>query len=196
MKSLNIISPWPKQKNGIADYAEQISQYIPFHHNVITESINCNNESEYIRILHPNDLDAQKSLVNGTNLFHIGNNPDHIYEIPLFLKHNGNVVLHDISLHYLSELTNNIIPDFFSYFLKKEHPEIADKILEHWRVTGKKTSIDYQELNIISWLKPAHNIIVHSEFAAEIVKGYLPRNKIHVIPHFAYQFNMNIKKIL
>jgi glycosyltransferase involved in cell wall biosynthesis len=88
------------------------------------------------------------------------------------------------------------MPGFFEYFLKKEQPEIADRLIKLWQNSKQKTLIEYQELNMISWLRPSKNIIVHSHFAENIVKGYLPNNKIHVIPHFAYQFGLNINKIL
>lgn len=191
MPPINFITPWPSQRNGIADYSYELSKHIHHPHHVITECLNPTSSSKMATISHPNDRISSKLLAIGDNIFHFGNNPDHIFAVPLYLKYGGYVVVHDLSLHYLAELADTLLPGFFEYFLEKEQPNISQDLIKLWKTSGKKTSIDYKEINMLSWLTSAKGIIVHSHYAAGIIKGYNSLANIHIIPHFAYQLIPN-----
>ncbi|MCB8873631.1 glycosyltransferase family 4 protein [Acidisoma silvae] len=139
-----------------------------------------------IRVFSDHEPEALRQLERGRNIFHFGNNSDHVFLVPLFHRYGGVAVVHDATLHYLAECTNDVIPGFFEASLAEEQPQRAEALMRLWRQPGFKRVMDYQEIKLLSWLNRASAIIVHSHFAARVVGARLPGMPIHVIPHFAY----------
>jgi glycosyltransferase involved in cell wall biosynthesis len=92
-----------------------------------------------------------------------------------------------VSLHFLVERANEVIPDFFYRQLSLATPKLGAQLSALWRLPEMKRALDYQELKLINWLQSAWGIVVHSKFAARQVMAHLPYVPIHVIPHFAYR---------
>lgn len=148
-----------------------------------------------VRVLLDRDTAALRQLELGRTIFHFGNNPDHAFLIPLFLRFGGIAVIHDTTLHYLAECANATMPGFFDATLAQEHGALASQLTRTWRIPNFKRGFDYQEAKLLSWLKHARAIVVHSEYAARLVGSRLPGIPIHVIPHFAYPPNVALSQI-
>jgi glycosyltransferase involved in cell wall biosynthesis len=181
-----VCTPWPPQANGIADYAFELVRYGTRPVSVVTQALQPVLPPGPVRVFSDRDPDALRQMELGRNIFHFGNNSDHVFLVPLFYRHGGVAVVHDATLHYLAECTNDVIPGFFESALAEEQPRHAADLLRLWRQPGLKRVMDYQELKLLSWLKQARAVIVHSHFAARVVGARLPQIPVHVVPHFAY----------
>ncbi len=181
-----VCSPWPPQANGIADYAYELARHGTRPVDIITQALRPALPPGPVRVFSDHDPEALRQLERGRNIVHFGNNADHVYLVPLFHRYGGVAVVHDATLHYLAECTNDVIPGFFEAELAAEQPLHAQTLMRLWRQPGLKRVMDYQEIKLLSWLKQARAIIVHSRFAARVVGGRLPHVPIHVVPHFAY----------
>jgi glycosyltransferase involved in cell wall biosynthesis len=181
-----VLSPWPPQRNGIADYVFELTRFSEGPTTVVTESLSPRPLGGPVRFLHAMELD-EAFFAHTPLIYHFGNNPDHVFLIDLFLRHPGVAVVHDATLHYLVEQADAALPGFFDAQLRRECPASAPALRKLWRQPHMKRGFDYQQVPLLSWLEHAPAIIVHSRFAARIVAGLLPQVKLHVIPHFAYQ---------
>ena len=47
--------------------------------------------------------------------------------------------------------------------------------------------LEHREIKLLSWLKDAPQVVVHSHYAARAIGSWFPHSEIHVLPHFAYQ---------
>ena len=177
-----LISPWPPQRNGIADYAYELTRSASSSIRLVTEAIQPERLEKRVAFLSPDDFEKSPSK---RRIYHIGNNPDHVFIAPLFLKHPGIAVVHDVSLHYLAQKIDLEIPGFFKHTITSELPTYADRLFRVWR-RGLKSVMDYTELTCLSWLASASAIIVHSRYAKGVVQRRLPNVPVYVIPHFAY----------
>jgi glycosyltransferase involved in cell wall biosynthesis len=181
-----VCTPWPPQANGIADYAFELVKHGTSPVGIVTQALQPALPPGPVRVFSDREPDAQRQMERGQNIFHFGNNSDHVFLVPLFHRHGGVAVVHDATLHYLAECTNDVIPGFFEVALAEEQPRNAGELLRLWRQPGLKRVMDYQELKFLTWLKQARAIIVHSHFAARVVGARLPQMPVHVVPHFAY----------
>lgn len=130
---------------------------------------------------------AERHLERGRNVFHFGNNPDHVFCVSLFLRHGGVAVVHDATLHYLIECADQIRPGLFAAMLREEQPEHSPMLERMWRLPDFKRTLDYQEVKLLGFLRQARALVVHSQYAARAVGCRVPGVPIHVIPHFAYR---------
>ena len=80
----NVVSPWPPQRNGIADYIHEISRCSDTPHTIVTRALNPRPCGDRVRILYDTDRAAIEALKSAPTLYHLGNNPDHAFEAPLF----------------------------------------------------------------------------------------------------------------
>ncbi len=180
-----LVSPWPPQRNGIADYAQRIARHTAAPLQVMTEALRPAQGSEPIRFLSESEfLDPRERGVPA--VYHLGNNPDHAFMVPLLLRRPGVAVVHDLSLHYLAEQTDRLLPGFFAAQLRAERPALADGLVALWRQRDMKRVMDHQEIRLLGWLRYATAVVVHSAYAARIVRGWLPDMRVHVVPHFAF----------
>jgi glycosyltransferase involved in cell wall biosynthesis len=181
-----LVTPWPPQPNGIADYAFELARHSATPITVVTQALNPTLPPGPVRVLSDRETEAGRCLARGPNVFHFGNNPDHVFAVPLFLRHGGVAVVHDATLHYLAECVDAVVPGFFDAALTDEQPAHGVEITRLWRLPGFKRLLDYQELKMLAWLGSARAVVVHSRFAERIIGPRLPGMPIHVVPHFAY----------
>lgn len=177
-----LLSPWPDQRNGIADYAYEITRSGSSRVRLVSEVLRPRSIADKV---NHESIDTFLKTPGQRRLYHFGNNPDHAFLVPLFLRHPGVAVIHDASLHYLAEKTDTLIPGFFRYAVTDQVGDKADTLFRLWR-SGLKQIHDYTEIKCLTWLKEAKDVIVHSQYARRTVAGSLPDARIHVIPHFAY----------
>ncbi|RJF86449.1 glycosyltransferase [Oleomonas cavernae] len=177
-----LLTPWPPQRNGIADYARELVAEGTTSVRLISEAIRPAKIADRVVAID------ERTFLNDPGrrrLYHFGNNSDHTHLVPLFLRHPGHVVLHDPSLHYLAECVDRQIPGFFDAMLTADSSVDIASLRRCWR-GGLKAPMDYNELRCLAWLKSATSIIVHSEFARRSVTPLLPGVPVNVVPHFAY----------
>lgn len=179
-----LLSPWPDQRNGIADYAYEITRSGNAKVRLVSEALSPRHIPGKV---NQESVEGFLTAPGQRRLYHFGNNPDHSFLVPLFLRHPGVVVIHDASLHYLAEKTDMAVPGFFRYAVTDQVGSKADMLFRLWS-SGLKQIQDYTEVKCITWLKGASDVIVHSQYAKRMVAGSLPNSKIHVIPHFAYLY--------
>lgn len=185
-----LVSPWPPQRNGIADYAQAIARHTESPLQVMTEALRPAQApaqaNEAIRFLTEAEfLDAQRRRCVPA-VYHFGNNPDHAFMVPLFLRRPGVAVVHDLSLQYLVQQTEPLLPGIFAAELRAEHPQLAGDMTALWAQPGMKRGMDDHEVKLLGWLRAAPAIVVHSHYAERIVRGWLPGKPVHVVPHFCY----------
>jgi glycosyltransferase involved in cell wall biosynthesis len=180
-----LVSPWPPQRNGIADYCYEIARHTERPLLLFTEAF----QPRRCANVEPIDLAQFRHIGRNRRLpfvYHIGNNPDHVFIVPLLLEQPGFAVVHDGSLHYLAEKADDRLPGFFNGCLDAEYGAQAETMRRCWRAPGLKRGIDYREVKMLGWLRDCRGIIVHSRYAARLLAASLPGLPIEVIPHFAY----------
>ncbi len=175
-----LVSPWPPQRNGIADYAHAIARWTPHPLHIVTEALRPV-QTGSCTIQDPGALLPDLPVV-----YHLGNNPDHAFMPELFLRHPGVAVLHDLSLHALVEQADALLPGFFAAQLRAERPALAGALERIWAELGQKRLLDWREVKLLRWLEAAPCIVVHSRHAAALAHEALPGRPVHVLPHFCY----------
>ncbi|HMK89048.1 MAG TPA: glycosyltransferase family 4 protein [Methylocystis sp.] len=191
---LVVFSPLPPTQNGIADYAAALLPGLArqFRCTVVIDddAEDPTNLPPGVEALNVSAYSARRAFfAKAHHLFHIGNNPDHIYMIEPLRASRGVVVLHDPSLHYLLDLKCYHgwadLPAF-KRTLQRDHGvhglAIADQAIRmHW--TTDATHTDLPALGLV--LEHARGVIVHSEFACNRVRALYPDLPVALIPHFA-----------
>ena len=180
------MSPWPPQRNGIADYAQVIARHTEAPLQVMTEALRPSQAGEAVRFLTEAEFLEPRRRRGWPALYHFGNNPDHAFMVPLFLRRPGVAVVHDLSLQYLVRQTEPLVPGIFAAELRRERPELAAALTAMWAQTDMKRGMDDHEVKLLGWLRAASSIVVHSQYAARIVRGWLAAMPVHVVPHFCY----------
>ncbi len=180
-----LVSPWPPQRNGIADYAREVARHTAHPLQIVTECLRPAGGIEGLRFI--DEAAFARAPHRLPAVYHFGNNPDHAFMLPLFLRDPGVAVVHDLSLQYLAEQADPLLPGFFAAELRREWPGLGERLAALWAKPGLKRGIDFQEVKLLGWLRHARAIVVHSHHAARIVAGYVPGQvPVHVLPHFAY----------
>jgi glycosyltransferase involved in cell wall biosynthesis len=178
------VTPWPPQRNGIADYSFEIARHTPGGAFVATQAFSPH-ACEGVQFLDAARLRTVTAAGMPT-VYHIGNNPDHAFLVPMFLEQPGLAVVHDLSLHYLAEQVEGRLPGFFEADLRRAYGKMAEPLLRLWRSPTLKRLVDYREAKFLGWLAGATGFIVHSHYAARILRAQFPATPLHVVPHFAY----------
>lgn len=174
---LAIVTPWPYQQTGIADYAyELVSDLSILGHDisVITE-VSDPKPLENITFLSVGDF--ENSYTDYDNIvYHLGNNSFfHIYQIYLLKKTGGTVHLHDLCLHHIMAwiLYLNGTPNLYGRILSKWYgPYAGEKAIN---LLDNNNPIWDDENEILNYpffeeiLQYADSLITHSDFAKNIV---------------------------
>lgn len=178
-----VVSPWPPQRNGIADYAAALAGAGRSCVRVVTEAAAPFAARGQVAFATPAAL--RRSGSDAPILYHVGNNADHVFVARLFLERPDVVCLHDLSLHHLAETMDARFAGFLDARLDSQLGEGASgPVRRAWR-DGWQSALDHQLMPMLDWLEPARAIIVHSRTAAAFVRGRLPKANVRVIPHFA-----------
>ena len=180
-----LVTPWPPQRNGIADYAREIARVTEPPLLIVTDAARPLPPPEHHAMVTPRAFASLPPDRRPPAIYHIGNNPDHVFAVNLFLRRPGIVVLHDLSLHYLAQQVDVLLPGFHAAQLRAESPRVA-ALFARIGAAGLSREMDHREIRLLSWLRAARAIIVHSEAARDIARGALPETTIHVVPHFSY----------
>ncbi|MFT2091642.1 glycosyltransferase family 4 protein [Paraglaciecola sp. 2405UD69-4] len=187
---LVIFCPLPPKPNGIADYLAEQLPYLCQQlrvcvviENAAPKPITIPKSVVVIRLAEY--LAAQHQLALVPHLYHVGNNPDTQYMLEVLLNRPGIVVVHDLNLHYLIDLTNLSLGDKEGYTraLFNQYGSAGEVIGRQLSQFGWKGNYMPHALMMNrSVLSAASNVIVHSEYSANVIRAE-GHKKVHVIPH-------------
>lgn len=185
-----VFCPLPPKPNGIADYfAEQIplflrtTQVTVVIENTHPEPINISPRVTILRL--EEYMWQQNAYANVPHIYHVGNNPDTQYMLAVLLSKPGLVVVHDLNLHYLIDLTNLSLGDKDGYTLAlaNNYGEAGSAIGRQLTKFGWKGKFMPHELTMnASIISAAERILVHSEYSANKIAA-LGHPNISVVPH-------------
>lgn len=187
---LLIFCPLPPKPNGIADY---LGEQLPYFSEQLSVCIVIENAAPVpenlpgaVRVLRLAEyLKCQNTLASVPHVYHVGNNPDTKYMLPVLLNHPGIVIIHDLNLHYLIDLTNLGLGDKKGYTkaLFNQYGSAGKVIGEQLTSMNWKGQYMPHELMMNgSIIDAASHIIVHSEYSKNHIAA-ITNTPISVIPH-------------
>ncbi len=184
-RTLNLFSPLPPLRNGIADYSAMLIPYLTQRFNVRTVSPvpaqHIAGGTEHIEF----DQFFRYYRAKDICLYQIGNNPDHQFVIKALREYGGVTTIHDQNLIYLYETMGQSE-------MTRRYYDTSTTVAHHFgRLLiddGKKNPLQYHIFDALGEVITLSDaVIVHSEFARDrIMKNYegIKERKLHVIPHF------------
>ena len=185
-----VFCPLPPKPNGIADYfAEQLPLFCR------TTKVTVVIENEHpeptgipvsVRLLRLEEyLWQQADFATVPHIYHVGNNPDTQYMLAVLLSKPGLVVVHDLNLHYLIDLTNLSQGDKAGYTLAltNNYGDAGACIGKQLSEFGWKGQFMPHELMMnASIINAAERILVHSAYSANKIAS-LGHKHVCVVPH-------------
>ncbi|GEA12744.1 glycosyltransferase family 4 protein [Alteromonas sp. KUL49] len=185
-----VFCPLPPKPNGIADYfVEQIPYFCRTTKvTVVIENMHPEPEgiAPNVNILRLEEyLWQQAELASVPHIYHVGNNPDTQYMLPVLLSKPGLVVVHDLNLHYLIDLTNLSQGDKLGYqhALTNNYGSAGTTLGKQLDTLGWKGRFMPHELMMnASIITAAERILVHSQYSAEKILA-LGHKNVCVVPH-------------
>jgi len=195
--NLAVITPWPPQHTGIADYAYDL--VFGLVQQGISVTVIC--ETQVPMPLQGVDFYPPEWFTDSTRgqfdeiIYQIGNNTSyHIFQLPLLFKFPGIVHLHDMVLHHLMawllyderdfRLYGAVLAKWYGPSMALEATKLA-KVGKHLVNTSKVSDVPFFE-EVVQY---ATSIITHSEFAAKKVTAVFPEIPIMVVPQLYREVN-------
>jgi glycosyltransferase involved in cell wall biosynthesis len=185
-----VFCPLPPKPNGIADYfAEQIPYFLRFTKVTVVienEHPEPTGIAANVSVLRLEEyMWQQANFANVPHIYHVGNNPDTQYMLPVLLSKPGLVVVHDLNLHYLIDLTNLSKGDKKGYelALTNNYGEAGKLIGQQLHQFGWKGKFMPHELMMnASIITAAERILVHSRYSADKIAA-LGQSNVSIVPH-------------
>lgn len=190
---LALFSPVPPCENGIADYTGEI---LALHARdfdvtvVLADDHAAPPEREDwagIRFVFLSEyLSHRLDYAGHIHLYHLGNNPDHVYMLPIAMERPGVIVLHDVSLHHLIDCATLRWGDFSGYtaFLEREYGRLGLLLGDQFETHRWRERAMFYELPLTrTLLARAKGVVAHSAFAYFKVKAQSPATPVTLIPH-------------
>ncbi|CAL1240543.1 glycosyltransferase [Candidatus Methylocalor cossyra] len=190
---LAVFSPLPPCENGIADYTFEL---LPLHAQDFDVTVVLDDrhpaplqlgDANPVRTVFLTEYLADRTAyADHIHLYHLGNNPDHVYMLPMAMERPGIVVLHDVSLHYLIDCATLRWGGFSDYtaFLWREYGALGRLLGEQFEQYRWRERAMFYELPMTrTLLERAKGVVVHSAFAYFKVKAQCPDAPVTLIPH-------------
>ncbi len=185
-----VFCPLPPKPNGIADY---FAEQIPYFSRTTKVTVVVENThpaptgiAANVTILYLEEyMWQQHKYADIPHIYHVGNNPDTQYMLPVLLSKPGLVVVHDLNLHYLIDLTNLSHGDKDSYTLalQNNYGELGTVIGQQLSKFGWKGGFMPHELMMnASIITAAERILVHSKYSADKIAA-LGHSNVSIVPH-------------
>jgi len=196
-----IVTPWPPQLTGIADYSyDLVGGLLKQGHDVtVISEVLEPKQLEGLKIRLPAMLEEAEIKQFDKIVYQIGNNSDfHLFQLPLLMKYPGVIHLHDMVLHHLMAWVLYIHGSISLYrrVLSKWYgPEISKlavmRILDvnSVGIWGSPEVINIPFFEEV--LQHSDGCITHSLFSKKKINHVFPQLNCQVIPQV--YFGMNIK---
>jgi len=196
MKSLALVTPWPPQHSGIADYAYDLAAAL--HTGDIDIVVYTTEEKplplQHIEIISVDENSTLEELADfDCIIYQLGNNTSfHLWMIPLLQQYPGVIHIHDLVMHHVAAWLTLEAGDKNAYLTMLEK-WYGLKGLSHGL---RMDSADYlwDSVNIMEfplyeeYVQHAIAVVVHSAYALGQVRRSLPN-----IPSFQVPQLYNIK---
>lgn len=183
-------SPFSPMKSGISDFSEELVIKLKEYHDITlfadhgivdNEIINANFEIMDIFDYENEAVRAQFDIA----VFHMGNNYTFHKDIAgIFLKYGGILELHDVALHHFLADATVVQGEKDNYIraMKYCHGHVGEEQARAFLRGKRKAPWANESLKYMVnkyFIDRAQAVIVHSDFAYEIVKGL--RNEVPVV---------------
>lgn len=177
-------SPFNPQRSGISDYSEELLPHLAPHADIdlIVPGYRISNDTirERFRIRTPEEFTADSSSYAGI-LYQIGNNfHHHAYMVPFMRSHPGTCVLHDFCLQYLMlglTVGQGNLAALEAALTAGGGTHARGDARRLW---WNSTDADRFELAPpLLWM--SRGAIVHSEYAARLVRRAVPQLPLRVV---------------
>jgi glycosyltransferase involved in cell wall biosynthesis len=169
---LAVFAPLPPLRNGIADYVAELAPVLARDHDCVYVIDDAAPEPDAIagaEIIRLDDYWSRAaSLARIPHLYHIGNNPDHAYLLPVAMRRPGVVALHDLSLHYLIDRATRGAGDDAAYrsTLIREFGLAGQCFADQFETFGWRGDFDLFQLPLNRQIVTrAKAVIVHSGYS-------------------------------
>lgn len=183
-----MFSPMPPRANGIGDYCFELlgplSRTIPCTV-VVEDGTDAAIAPACVRIITESEY-MSRDLGRLLHVYHVGNNPDHMYMLPHLSRVPGLLVLHDASLHYLLDCTTSGRGDNAGYeaALAAEYGAAGKILGAQFCEFGLRDETMFQTMPMTGgMLGTARGVVVHSAFAASKVLARGPASHVSIVPH-------------
>ena len=189
-RSLVLFSPMPPKQNGIADYVAEQLPYLSRHYTVTVVIGNADADPtglpEQVEVIRVEQYKACfQQYAEHRHLYHVGNNTDHGYLLPILYRRPGVVVIHDLGLHHLIDtctLEKHNAPGY-AWALWQQYGRMGKRLGEQFLEYGWKGQIPHELRLNGAIIKAAQRVIVHSHYSAYRILAEFPRKPVAVIPH-------------
>lgn len=184
---LALITPWPPQATGIADYAFDLARgltHAGHQVSVITQE-HAPRELAGVEFVHTDNLTDALMDRFDQRIYHMGNNADfHLFMIWMLPKYPGIVHVHDLVLHHIMNCA--LPPMLYRTVLNKWYGPCALRLSDELRHTpygGLWSSTLVTEYPMFEELiQHATACIVHSHFSRARIQGVFPNKRVTVLP--------------
>jgi glycosyltransferase involved in cell wall biosynthesis len=186
---LVVFTPLPPMRTGIADYSYDLLGLLAGRHDivVVTEDALTNPMVPAgVRAVRLVAYRAEPALWRRVHLYMVGNNPDHLYMLPVLAGRPGIVVLHDPGLHHLLDCATAALGDGEAYCraLAAEYGAAGAVLAGQWREHALRDRRMIHDLPMLRHiLGPARHVVVHSRHAAWRALAQAPQVPVTVAPH-------------
>lgn len=197
-RRLYLFSPLPPQRNGLADY---LLSYLPmlaaaYELRLVAESGTGDAVRQALAALLPDlppitVLDEVEFLAHQPDsqaqyLYNIGNNSDCIYQLDYLHRFPGAVIVHDISLFYLHQITAQQAqaPEMMLPWLEEDGYRVPSDFVDHHGRLVNTPSLLYQECLMLGRLaRSARGVMVHTAYAERRLRGSVSTPEDAVFSH-------------
>ena len=185
-----LFSPMPPLANGIADYTAELlpalARQIPVVV-VVDDRAPAPAVPPGCTLLRLQDYLADEArLERLPHLYQLGNNPDHVYMLPVLLRHPGVVVLHDVSLHHLVDQATLRWGDEAAYadWLELEYGHAGRTLARQFSERRWRPRSMFYELPMTrEILTRARAVITHSLYAATRAQAQALETPVRMVRH-------------
>ena len=182
-------SPLPPCRSGIADYSEALLPELARHADIDVFIEDCEPAGrelrERVRVRHWREFEEEQGRrPYDSILYHIGNNPLHVYIYDLAVRIPGVLMLHEFNLHYLLADVTIVRQDWDGYFRELEYNVGAGALERAAGVRRGEIEPDYSGVAMNRrLLENSRAAIVHSGYMARLIRDAGFSLPLAGIPH-------------
>ena len=183
-----VFTPLNPARCGVSDYSEALLAHLTDHVETTVFVDNYQPDrfagDEKATLRHAAEFDPAEF---DETVYHIGNNPYHLYAYDAALDHPGIVVLHEFNLHHLMAAATIARDDWDSYLTEVQYNGGAEARAFAERVRRLEVGPDYEGLAMNRrLLERSKALVVHSPFLRGQVRDAGFELPIAHIPHGAW----------